>query len=1464
MGQYDYGEIICTAIDEIVTTKLQGIQCDITKLCTVVDDTYNYQGKYVVSDGSASKFEAFSTDTSYQNNNNVLVTIPNGDFNLQKTIVGRVAATDTTPFKYTSPLNQMIKIENDLLTNVNITEKGQVANYKNSSTILKCFEINDFSENLYEGFSRLGIQADFKALLNDYDLISGLYGLKILIYADKLQTAEKIINNQVWELTFDSSEMIGNPYAFESYFTQEKVFDISAIKNIQKIEVYFYQNGKFKTIGNDDKEEFIPWSYTNKMEIDNEVTEQIFSLPPNLFVNNIKFYFGYELTKYTGETLELYPTTLDNYSYSIEDNEKQLTVRWIHQNKDKSFTLLKLDDIIDSEVYEIQWYKYHYGYKDINEYAGANWEPIEPLTFINEYNEEKKNYFNCKFLPDVKNQTEEIKVVGLIKEPSGTKLNKESKKYSLELQKKWDEVLVTDNIEEYIENQNKILEDYFKSEGVPEDIIIPAYTITNYTSNIVVLRNMEKVVDALTYDASTALSIQCEDGSEGNYFIYDQNGKINDEGAGRGKVRKFKALYKGSAIETNASSLGKIDYIKWYLPFDNDNIPVFNITNSENNTHTMIIKTPDLWEENGGKIKNLSNQEYLDISLNDGVDYIGIKRFPDDNGKLIDTQSYMIKNYWSQQDSNNTIRCELSINGTIYKAAEHLQFGRSGTNGTNTTFVLEMINGKNALVINKTNQEKPQEIQVRAILYDGSGKIINLSQDEYKNIKWSWYKETTFKENTQQEPYMILKAFDPTETDITGQIVSIICNTTSIPDDNYYILKAEYGTNPTLQAFLPIPLKTSNVSQIEGAREVLYNHQGKPSYYTDAYVIYDKNYNEIKPESDEWILTQDEEWMKNENPGMAANYLPVLKNIQRGANYNYQALQASSFYASGFNDKVCVSYNNGEYGWSQPILIMQSQYDFAMLNQWDGSLTLDQDNGTILSTMLGAGHKDSENKFSGVLIGDIATGTNNNNTETQTGVYGLHQGVISYALKEDGTATFGKAGKGQIKIDGNSGEIYSPNYYNSSASSGMLINLDYGEININNNGYKKIHISPRGDNNHQESYLSIYGPQDKSLIEIGDNQYFLRSYNKALNPQEGKGTLFDLETGTLSIQGSGGKISLSGDDNSNLFEIKDKFNHTLLLMNDENYYLKSSSFDGDVPLIISENSKEYYLYSNIKPNIQNGNNYDFKLSQIIGVYNDEVYQILNLDNTLYGEVINGKFSELNINTLDVNQLKIGEKIEFVPTTLKLDTGITDGSGEKIITDVVYTEKEYQDWFISTLNIILKNEGSASGLNIDLMNGKIDGHNLYLKGRGSKGDFVLDSGAQLTPLQIGKKFKVNWDGTLYCETVNYLGNKPPKSTYVINMNDNFYVTKGGGVGASSMSARMGNFGGGWFGGTAQYAKMLEGTGIDRQKYVTDVIVSFDGINIILNISYRECNFLTSGAGESTNGTSKCAIISAINE
>ena len=231
----NYGEIICTAIDEIVTNRLQGLSYDITKLCTIVDDSSRNKGKYVVSDGSV-RFEAYSTATDYANGNKVLVTIPNGDFNMQKTIIGRQTADNTTPFKYTSPIDTMIKITNNifdigevegslLANDGTISEDAESAVITQGGTVIKIAEIT--KEKELSGFTRLGVTANFSSWLNEFNVKSGQYGLKMILYADGdyTKTDKEEYGGNVYELTFNSavrqtyiSSCLGK--SFPSYFVR--------------------------------------------------------------------------------------------------------------------------------------------------------------------------------------------------------------------------------------------------------------------------------------------------------------------------------------------------------------------------------------------------------------------------------------------------------------------------------------------------------------------------------------------------------------------------------------------------------------------------------------------------------------------------------------------------------------------------------------------------------------------------------------------------------------------------------------------------------------------------------------------------------------------------------------------------------------------------------------------------------------------------------------------------------------------------------------------------------------------------------------------------------------------------------------------------------------------------------------------------------------------------------------------
>ena len=104
-------------------------------------------------------------------------------------------------------------------------------------------------------------------------------------------------------------------------------------------------------------------------------------------------------------------------------------------------------------------------------------------------------------------------------------------------------------------------------------------------------------------------------------------------------------------------------------------------------------------------------------------------------------------------------------------------------------------------------------MQVRAILYDINGHIIELPEtsEGKKDIKWSWYSRSN-------EDYLL------SDLEASNPLATLVCNTNELPPDNYFILKAECGNNPKLEAYLPIPFKSKNVSYIEGAKEILYDY----------------------------------------------------------------------------------------------------------------------------------------------------------------------------------------------------------------------------------------------------------------------------------------------------------------------------------------------------------------------------------------------------------------------------------------------------------------------------------------------------------------------------------------------------------------------------------------------------------------------------------------------------------------
>jgi hypothetical protein len=73
----------------------------------------------------------------------------------------------------------------------------------------------------------------------------------------------------------------------------------------------------------------------------------------------------------------------------------------------------------------------------------------------------------------------------------------------------------------------------------------------------------------------------------------------------------------------------------------------------------------------------------------------------------------------------------------------------------------------------------------------------------------------------------------------------------------------------------------------------------------------------------------------------------------------------------------------------QPIIVSQKSYESSYLNDWDGSLTIDNANNRISAASLVAGSHDTENRFTGVVIGDTEFTEPDKTTPMFSGILGF-------------------------------------------------------------------------------------------------------------------------------------------------------------------------------------------------------------------------------------------------------------------------------------------------------------------------------------------------------------------------------------------------------------------------------------------------------------------------------------------
>lgn len=227
---------------------------------------------------------------------------------------------------------------------------------------------------------------------------------------------------------------------------------------------------------------------------------------------------------------------------------------------------------------------------------------------------------------------------------------------------------------------------------------------------------------------------------------------------------------------------------------------------------------------------------------------------------------------------------------------------------------------------------------------------------------------------------------------------------------------------------------------------------------------------------------------------------------------------------NGLIYKAVIAYNNLVSSLAEnligyvylPIDVYKSYLDNAVVNNWDGHMldmgTDDGGNSYLMSNMIGAGSKDEEDKFHGVLMGSIvSTHTDNSkNNKIQTGIMAYGKGQRTFFLNaEDGSAMFGTGENSCIKIEpGANARIQGAGMVINFSANDTYIKFTSGNFSVDKDGYLTAkdadiqgHIKAGGwstDGNNAEfrppigAELNI-GPIKDENGDVEDVEFYLKS-----------------------------------------------------------------------------------------------------------------------------------------------------------------------------------------------------------------------------------------------------------------------------------------------------------------------------------------------------------------------------------
>ena len=375
-----------------------------------------------------------------------------------------------------------------------------------------------------------------------------------------------------------------------------------------------------------------------------------------------------------------------------------------------------------------------------------------------------------------------------------------------------------------------------------------------------------------------------------------------------------------------------------------------------------------------------------------------------DNSNIL---HYTIKQKYKVNFNNNTILVRIiTMDGQEYSFQKEILFLKDGDQGTNgTTYVTAVrpfdtatglkLSGLNPLIYR--NNAWQNTLPLRCYVYK-DGELINDNGSYTLSYQWTGINVNLADGTTEDRK--VASGTSPLISTPAGGYVKVQVTINDNKNGRTYDIYCNYPIDVALD-FTDDEVRSIDISSIPSY--IKYTASGlNPQFYSNniQFLV-----NGIDRSNNITSLTQD-----------------ILTIEQDDGLYYLEPAASFIFEDNSVALLRCSDSNKYIY---HPVILYLDTYGNEAINGWDGtSLVTDEEEGQyIYAPQIGAGAKDSFNRFTGVVMGK-------DTLNDKIGLYGYQAGVNTFGLMENGIAYFGaKSGGGQIVIDGTTAEIYGGGNY---------------------------------------------------------------------------------------------------------------------------------------------------------------------------------------------------------------------------------------------------------------------------------------------------------------------------------------------------------------------------------------------------------------------------------------------------